>query len=492
MLRSTIALLALLALLVTGCAAAAPGSPAGSLPAGSLPAGSPAASPSTGPSGAASPHPIVVTTDMGMDDLVAIYLLLREPSVDIRAITIDGTGLVHCGPGLRNIRRILAAFGREDIPFACGRDTAGPGGTPFPDDWRASSDNMYGVVLPPVVGTEFPPAGADLLAEAIDAAPAPVTIVALGPWTTLQDLFAAHPATLAKVAGIHAMAGAFDVPGNMDTPTIKPADGVEWNVGADPSAFAAVLALDVPVTFVPLDATDDVPVPWDIVERLASDHAAAGADITYETYVRSPYLAAAGSYWWDSAAAAAFVDPGLATWEDATIAISERGHLSRDPAGRPARIAVAADGQRVADAILAGLRRGDPRPVPFTLAGALSVTWDGTACTVDDGAPTKAGMTTVTFHNRSAAAAGLLAAGVREPHTWADALAWIDAADMSNPELAIPDWIVQVASDGVYAEAGADATAAVDLPAGTVGVLCGTGEWPKLDFADGGTLTLGS
>ena len=66
---------------------------------------------------------------------------------------------------------------------------------------------MYGVVLPPVVGTDVPPAGEDLLAQVIDAAPSPVTIVALGPWTTIQDLFAAHPATLANVAGIHATDG---------------------------------------------------------------------------------------------------------------------------------------------------------------------------------------------------------------------------------------------------------------------------------------------
>src|SRR4051812_41017676 len=59
------------------------------------------------------PRPVVITTDMGLDDLLAIYVLLRDPSVDIRAIAIDGTGLVHCGPGVRNLRRILAAFDRS-------------------------------------------------------------------------------------------------------------------------------------------------------------------------------------------------------------------------------------------------------------------------------------------------------------------------------------------------------------------------------------------
>jgi inosine-uridine nucleoside N-ribohydrolase len=441
---------------------------------------------------AAGPRPVVVTTDMGMDDLLAVYKLLRDPAVDVRAITVDGTGLVHCGPGLRNLRRILVAFGRPEIPFACGRDDAGPDGVPFPGDWRAASDNMYGVVLPPVVGTEFPPLGEDLLAGVIDEASSPVTIVALGPWTTLQDLFATHPGTLANVARIHAMAGAIDVPGNMEVAGILPSDSIEWNVGADPDSVAHVLALDIPVALVPLDATDDVPVPTDILSILETDHAAAGADIAYETYARTPYLATPGNYWWDSAAAALLTDPGLGTWEDAAISVNDRGRISRDPAGRPARIAVAADGPLVTDAVLAGLRRGAARPEPFTVLGSLAMTWDGTRCRVEGTQPTSAGLTRVRLRNASAEDAGLLVAGVREPRTWADALAWIDEADFSAPELVIPDWIVQVASDGVFAGPGADADAIVELPAGTVGVICATGEWPEFTIVDGGSMTLGS
>ena len=452
------------------------------------------ATPESTPSGsgaAAAPRPIVVTTDLGMDDLLAVYMLLRDPSVDIRAVTVDGTGLVHCGPGLRTMRRILTAFGRPEIPFACGRDEAGPDGVPFPDEWRATSDDMYGVVLPPVVGTDFPMPGEDLLAQTIDAAPSPVTIVALGPWTTLQDLFAEHPATLANVAGIHSMAGAIDVPGNMEVAGIAPADGIEWNVGADPDSVADVLALDVPVAIVPLDATDDVPVPADILDRLETDHAAAGADIAYETYARTPYLATPGNFWWDSAATALLAEPGLGTWEDATVSISDRGRIARDPAGRPARIAVAADGPRVTDAVLAGLRRGGPRPEPFAVAGTMSVTWDGTTCR-RDAAPGTAGLTRVELHNASGVPTGLLAAGVREPKTWADALAWVEAADFTDPAIVVPDWIVQVGGDGVFAEPGRDAVAMVDLPAGTVGVICATGAWPEFSLSDGGAVTLGS
>ena len=81
---------------------------------------------------------------------------------------------------------------------------------------------------------------------------------------------------------------------------------------------------------------------------------------------------------------------------------------------------------------------------------------------------------------------------MREPRSWADALAWVDGADFSAQDLQIPDWIVQVGSDGVFAGPGADASAIVMLPAGTVGVMCATGEWPEFTTVDGGSMTLRS
>ena len=125
----------------------------------------------------------------------------------------------------------------------------------------------------------------------------------LGPLSNVADAASLDPAFASHLAGIHAMAGTIDAPGNISYGDTSPADGVEWNVGADPDAMAAVLALDVPMTLVGLDATNDVPVPADIVDQLAADHAAAGADIAYEMYARTPFLADGGNSYWDPLAA---------------------------------------------------------------------------------------------------------------------------------------------------------------------------------------------
>ena len=166
--------------------------------------------------------------------------------------------------------------------------------------------------------------------------PARSPIVALGPLTNLEDAFAADPTLPDRIAGIHAMLGTVEAPGNVYIDGLS-GGGVEWNAYADPSAVEAVFATDIPISIVPLDATDDVPVPADLTERLATDHAAAGADLMYELLLRNPSRlnGAEGQQLWDELAALAVSDagPGHVEGRDG----HRRGSRApRDGPGRPA------------------------------------------------------------------------------------------------------------------------------------------------------------
>jgi inosine-uridine nucleoside N-ribohydrolase len=468
-------------------ASAAPATlPTATLPTATLPTASPAA---------ASPRPVLVDTDLGSDDILALAVLLRDPAVDVRAITVDGTGLVHCEHGMRNLRRLLGALGVTDLPIGCGGEVAGRGGREFPLEWRAGADFLYGMDLPPVAGSEGGTPAPTLIADTIRKSPSPLTIVALGPWTNLAAAFAADPSLAPMVAGIHAMAGAVDVPGNVELGATKAADGVEWNVGADPGPFAAVMVLDIPVTLVPLDATNDIPVPADIVAQLEPDHTAAGADIMYELYARNPYLSTPGNFLWDPLAALTLTVPDLATWADAAVTVTttgtQAGRIVRADGGRAIRFASGADAGRSYAALLAALRRGAPRPQPFSIVGTLAVRWDGTACRIEGRPPTTEGLTRVELANTSAATVAVLMAGVAAPKTWTDALALLHSIDLGDPGLQVPDWVIQIPGS-LGAEAGRTASAFVTLPAAEVGVICGTGEWPKLDFFDAGSFPVGN
>jgi pyrimidine-specific ribonucleoside hydrolase len=310
-------------------------------------------------------RPVIIDTDVGLDDFGAMLVLLRDPALDVRAITIVGTGLARCQGGRLVVRYLIDELGVSDLPFGCGRTTGGEDARPFPDEWRRAADTGYGLDITPTVESGTPRYAVDVLVEAVASSPSAPTVVTLGPLTNLEDAFAADPTLPDRIAGIHAMLGTVDAPGNVTIDDVTEADPYEWNAFADPSAVAAVFDTDVPIDIVPLDATRDVPVPVDLLDRLATDHAASGADITFELLTRNPARMApgGGQYLWDELAALTLSDPTLVTWEDAQLIVGPRGELIRDDeAGRSVAFATSADRAAVEDALLTALRRGVDQP----------------------------------------------------------------------------------------------------------------------------------
>jgi hypothetical protein len=241
---------------------------------------------------------------------------------------------------------------------------------------------------------------------------------------------------------------------------------------------------------VPLDATNDVPVPSDFATILEGDHAAAGADIAFEMFARSPALTF-GTSFWDTLAAMALVDPGLVTWEDLNVSVERdglsAGRIRRAGNGRPIRAAMSADADPFMATLLAALRRGPPRPEPFDLAGTLAVSWDGASCQLEASDGLVAGTVRLTVTNGSDAPVTAFLAGVEAPRTWADVVAFAGSADLSDPNFAPPDWIVSIEASAT-ALAGAEVVVMAPVPAVEVGVICATGEYPAFEVFPGGSI----
>ncbi|HET9320819.1 MAG TPA: nucleoside hydrolase, partial [Bryobacteraceae bacterium] len=88
---------------------------------------------------AAESTPMIIDTDCGRDDLMAIAFLLARRDVRIKAVTV-ANGLAHVQAGAANILRLLALGGRGDVPVYIGRETPLRGNAAFPDPWRKNSD----------------------------------------------------------------------------------------------------------------------------------------------------------------------------------------------------------------------------------------------------------------------------------------------------------------------------------------------------------------
>ncbi len=193
------------------------------------------------------PHRIIIDTDPGQDDAVAILFALASPEIEVLGITAVA-GNVPLPLTAENARKICELAGRTDIPVFAGCDRpltrtlvtaehvhgkTGLDGANLPSPRMALQD-MHGV---------------DFLAETVMAEPSgTVTLVALGPLTNIAAALRRTPGIAGRVAGIVLMGGAYFEVGN-----ITPA--AEFNIYVDPEAAAEVFASGAPITVMPLDMT---------------------------------------------------------------------------------------------------------------------------------------------------------------------------------------------------------------------------------------------
>jgi inosine-uridine nucleoside N-ribohydrolase len=208
---------------------------------------------------------LIIDTDAGTDDLVAIAYLLARPDVEIDAITTVN-GIAHAEAGARNIQRLLRAANRRVDVFV-GQDAPLEGRDAFPAAWRQQADEM--AMLPAAAGRRPPrPDAVAAILTRLRTSSSPISLLALGPLSNVAAALEREPRTMAKVEQIVIMGGAIDVPGNAPDNAQNPV--AEWNMYVDPTAASLVFRAGLPITLVPLDATSNVPIDRPFVSGFGS------------------------------------------------------------------------------------------------------------------------------------------------------------------------------------------------------------------------------
>ncbi len=383
------------------------------------------------PSDQSATIPVLVDTDMGFDDVRALMLLATDPQIDLRAVTVAGNGLARCPTGAHNASAILRLLDHPDVPVACGSNGPVDGSNLAPTTWRDAADGLAGMNL-----TEAPIADEDaatLLINTIDGAETPVTLLTLGPLTNIAEALEIQPDLLDNVDEVLMMGGAFDVGGNTLSFRARPV--AEFNIWFDPVAAARVFETNVPLTIVPLDATNDVPVTpllHDVVLDAGDD--APPATVLLRDHLRSsPFVG--GAYHWDDLAAASLTNPDLLTTETASVSVvtgdgDDAGQTIRDPDGRPATIAIGAD--RLAFESQFGSAFG---LLPFdssTYTADAIVVFDGEECRYDGPDDVPADLTIEITNSSSRSALGV-SAGVYTPGTTREQLEQYWATNPTTP-----------------------------------------------------------
>jgi inosine-uridine nucleoside N-ribohydrolase len=270
-----------------------------------------------------APRRIIIDTDPGIDDALAIFLALHSPEVKIEAIT-PVAGNVPLEFTLPNALKLLEIAGRTDIPVAAGASR--------PLERRLvtaahvhGNNGLGGVEFPAPKIKPVAETASQLIRRIVHQSPGEVSIVAIGPLTNLALALREDGQLASQIRSITIMGG------SLSGGNITPA--AEFNSYVDPEAAQVVYRSGARITMVGLDVTRKVVLSEAQVHRLESSENPAGRAAgrimraTLEQ-IRRRGIDGGQLLVHDALAVGCFIDPSFVELHDVHIEVETKGELT--------------------------------------------------------------------------------------------------------------------------------------------------------------------
>ncbi|MFB3049572.1 MAG: PQQ-binding-like beta-propeller repeat protein [Acidimicrobiia bacterium] len=271
----------------------------------------------------ATATPLVVTTDLGPGDVIALTFLLGHPDIDVVAVAVDGGVLIDCEIGIDHVLRLVARAGTSTV-VSCGEVPAAPAGTAAPAALREAAAELYGLELPAAAAVPDERSPANIIADAVASAPGEVRVLALGPLTHVAAALELGGDMAGVIGHVYAVGG--------------PAgpQGGEFNFSLDTPAATALLDSGVPLTLLPAGTGSGVGVSTTFEDVLGPADSPAG--VILGQLAASLTATAAPSLWAEPLAAAIVNDESVGTFEMARVRIEQNGALIEVAEGQRIRL----------------------------------------------------------------------------------------------------------------------------------------------------------
>ena len=267
---------------------------------------------------------VILDTDPGIDDALAILLLGASPEISLEAITVThgNTTVDKC---LANALRLVDLAGLTGVPVARGASSPLVKSLTVAEETHGDGGLGY-ALLPDARGTVSDKSAMDTIIELVHQYPHEITILAIGPCTNIALAIHKDPTIIALIDRVVVMGGVVHAPGNM-TPD------AEFNIFCDPEAFDIVLRAGFDLTIVPLDVTYQCLFTKAHVARLSSAKPEIAQFIEDSTrfYMEfhDEYQDIDGCAINDPLAAAILIRPDLVTLRDYYMTVELKGEFTK-------------------------------------------------------------------------------------------------------------------------------------------------------------------
>ncbi|KAK1419266.1 hypothetical protein QVD17_28430 [Tagetes erecta] len=270
----------------------------------------------------AEPKKIIIDTDPGIDDAMAIFLALRSPEIKVIGLTTI-FGNVYTTLATRNALHLLEVAGRTDIPVAEGSHVSYLKATKLRvADFVHGVDGLGNQNFPQPKSKPIEKLAAEYLVEQASLYPGEITVVALGPLTNIALAIKLDPTFIKNVGQIVLLGGAFAVNGN-----VNPAS--EANIFGDPEAADIVFTSGADILAVGLNVTHQVILTDHDRQILAESDGIFAKYLSkilefYYSYHRDAYNMK-GAYLHDPTTILAAVNPSLMTYTEGVVRVQTSG-----------------------------------------------------------------------------------------------------------------------------------------------------------------------
>jgi len=301
--------------------------------------------------------PVIIDTDPGIDDAMAILYAVADPAIELVGLTTV-FGNVPGATATRNALALLDLAG-SGAPVADGAAVPLVQAPQDHPDFVHGTDGLGGIPLPPPSRAVDPRPAHVFLAEEIAKRPGEITLIPVGPLTNIARALDHAPEIAKQVKQVIVMGGAVRTKGNVN-------DHAEANIWQDPHAAAAVFAADWPMMLVGLDVTEATICTAADLAPMTGPSPESGAFLTRaaEFYFRFHKDSAGidGCHMHDPSAVIAAVEPGLFGTVSAPLTVTldgERAGMTREGGGgRAVDICIGVESARVMDRFRTHLSSG--------------------------------------------------------------------------------------------------------------------------------------
>ena len=275
----------------------------------------------SGPSEAA-PLRVIIDTDPGIDDAIAILLALNSPELKVEALTVV-PGNVDGNQGLENALKIVSLAGRCDVAVAGGAQHPLNQKLITAQFWHGKN-GLAGVELPLSKCKPDARFGPDLIIEMVHKYPHELTLIPVGPLTNIALAVSKDPSIAYLVRDIVIMGGSISG-GNVN-------GAAEANIYNDPEAAQIVFSAGWMVTMVGSDVGERTLMTRKHLAELQANH---GPQSDFVSKLANFYLTRSeksgysGAAMYDPLAVGTVVDPTLVTLKDMHVDVETKGEFTR-------------------------------------------------------------------------------------------------------------------------------------------------------------------